>query len=185
MGTGGNALVTALDSRTGALRWQRRLHPGNLFGSDLNCLAADATGGLYGGTEPGAAFALDQATGAVRWSIDVGGSAEAGVSRAPNAVLVPVYEVGLVALAPADGARLWTYSHSSYTGWTPASGGGVAYMTSPLGDGGSSIRAVSLTDGGELASMDLPIATGLGPAISRGRLYAAGINRVFCLGLPG
>jgi outer membrane protein assembly factor BamB len=96
------------------------------------------------GTAKGRVFALDERTGAVRWTADVGGPVFSTLAIAESKVIVPTQRGELVALAVADGSRVWTYrgAQKGYAA-SPAVAGGRVYLGSKDGR----FHAVNLANG--------------------------------------
>jgi outer membrane protein assembly factor BamB len=93
---------------------------------------------LYTGTDAGTVYAIDTATGAVRWSTQVGSA----VTDTPAArfqgslegeLYVPTASGKLVDLDGAFGSVLWTADTSARIGTQPADAGGVIFTASTDG----------------------------------------------------
>ena len=94
------------------------------------------------GTDAGSVYAVDEATGAVRWTASVGSAVTADVGIADGTVLVPTAANGLVAL-PLAGCGAPTCAPT----WSSATAGGVAQQ--PVSAGGAVFVG---HDGGVLAA---------------------------------
>jgi outer membrane protein assembly factor BamB len=108
--------IVCLDPKTGAKLWQY-----DLPRSVHTALAADRTT-LYANCKNGTVYALDRATGELRWKRPVGTSFATGpvIANAPNSPFsVAVYSVSLegrvVALNPRTGEPFWTRDLAEYS----------------------------------------------------------------------
>ena len=126
---------------------------------------------VYIGTSAGTVYALDAATGAVRWTASVGAAVSASVALAEGVLYVPTADGRLVAL-DATGTTLWEASTGARIGVQPAVAGGVVYAGSDDG----SVDAFPAAGCGATTCTALWSAeagsriTGA-PAVSRGQLY--------------
>jgi outer membrane protein assembly factor BamB len=149
-----------------------------LPGSTATSAALDADNStLFVGVDTGSVHALDEATGAIEWSADVGSAVSATPSVAEGVLFVPTAAGELLAF-DADGcgeamcSPLWSATTGAAIDAQPAVAGGVVYTGSSDGSldafatagcGGSLCTAVWSADTGSAI-------TGA-PAVSRGRLF--------------
>lgn len=121
----------ALDRDTGKEVWKRPLTPGGFFGGVIGSaafvdgvLVMTSNGGdPQTGQPPGVArvFALDPATGAIRWtSEDFPGMIFAPVSAVPGVAFVGTDRGTMVALDTRTGRRLWSFTAPNKTACGPA-----------------------------------------------------------------
>lgn len=147
---------------------------------------------VYAGTAAGTVYALDAATGDVRWTAAVGARVTAPPALAGGTLFVPTEDGDLVAVA-ADGCGertctpLWTAAAGSEITVQPAVAGGVVFTGSADG----TLHAFPAAGCGAPACTDLwSASTGSritgAPAVSSGRLYAGtGDGRVLAYAPPG
>jgi len=88
---------------------------------------------VYVGTTAGTVYALDAATGAVRWSVALGAAVSAPPALAEGVLYVPTADQRVVAVDAADGAAQWTAATAGVVGVQPAVAGGVVYTGSRTG----------------------------------------------------
>lgn len=79
----------------------------------------------YVGTDAGTLYALDTATGAIRWSLPVGSPVAQSPALAYGTLFVPTASGALVALDAATGSRQWSTAATSALSAQPAVAGGV------------------------------------------------------------
>ena len=146
---------------------------------------------VYVGTSAGTVYALDAATGAVRWTAAVGAAVNDSPALANGKLYVPTGDGDLVVLA-ADGcgaatcSPLWTGATGSSLGVQPAVAGGVVFTGSADGTvtafdaaGCGAATCSSLWDAGTGSAV-----TGA-PAVSAGRLYVGTTDGfLYAFGLP-
>jgi outer membrane protein assembly factor BamB len=97
--------LLSIDSKTGKRNWS--------FGDNGEITAVYATpilveDGLIFTDESGKVFALDQATGAVRWTLDAGGETMAGLLRVDDTFVIALEKGELRAYKISDRTPLWT-----------------------------------------------------------------------------
>ena len=126
------------------------------------------------GTDSGTVYAVDEATGAVRWTADVGSAVTADVGIADGTVLVPTAANGVVALPLAGcGAAtcgpVWSSAVVGGVAQQPVSAGGAVFVAHDggvvaayptVGCGAAPCAPVWSTDVGEV--FDAPMAIGSG-----------------------
>src|SRR5262249_34577454 len=133
---------------------------------------------LYAGTDAGTVYAVDSATGAVRWSAAVGSAVTGSVALAGDTLYVATPSGALVALAAGGcGAAPCTPAWSAATGSSvsqqPAVANGVVYTASA--DGSLHAFATSGCGGDATCPALWSHATGRqlsdAPIVSSGRLF--------------
>jgi outer membrane protein assembly factor BamB len=146
---------------------------------------------VYTGTTAGTVYALDAATGAVRWTAPVGAAVTQSPALADGKLYVPTVDGDLVVLA-AGGcgsstcSPLWQGPTGSRIGTQPAVAGGVVFTGSDNGQ----VTAFDAAGCGAAScpgiwDEDLGGAVTGGPAVSAGRLYVGTADGVLSvLGLP-
>lgn len=185
VGTGGNALVTAVNAATGALLWRRRLHPSNLYGTDLGPVGTDTAGRVFAATSVGTVFALSQATGATLWQHTNPDSPQyESVAVAPTAVTATSYQ-SAAAINPATGALLWNRACDN-GGFTIAAAAGLIYRTSS-GPESQVLEVFDAATGAAIRRFPIPGALELrGASISRGRIFVSDLSgQISTFALPG
>jgi hypothetical protein len=147
---------------------------------------------VYVGTDAGTVYAVDAATGAVRWTAAVGAPVKDSPALANGKLYVPTGDGDLVVLAAggcgaATCSPLWTGATGSSIGVQPAVAGGVVFTGSADGTvtafdaaGCGAATCPSLWDAGTGSAV-----TGA-PAVSAGRLYVGTTDgHLYAFGLPG
>jgi len=132
----------------------------------------DAEATVFSGTDAGTVYALDAATGAVRWSTPVGSAVTASPALAGGRLYVPTAGGSLVVLDASNGGQLWSASTGGRMGVQPAVGGGVVFT-------GSNDGSVHAYDAAGCGSSTCPalwsdnVGSGISgaPAVSAGQLY--------------
>ncbi|MFN8031399.1 MAG: PQQ-binding-like beta-propeller repeat protein [Dermatophilaceae bacterium] len=165
-----NALVAAVDRTTGPAIWQRQIHT-ELYGdTEYRLSVADETGALYVGSHDGGGRvrALEQSTGAERWSARVPGA----VYRLAltDRVLVVASANGVTGLDRATGRRSWSRAMTPTDGGL-ATGGGLAFVA----DDSPEIPVLEVASGRLLRRIPVGVSTS-GYALARGRLLAVGTS---------
>lgn len=106
--------------------------------SSTTPVLSDDLATVFVGTDAGTVYAIEAATGAVRWTAAVGSAVTALPAVADGMVLVPTASSGLVAL-PADGcgaatcAPVWTASTGASIDEQPVVAGGAVFTLSAGG----------------------------------------------------
>ncbi len=121
----------ALDRDTGEIAWETTLTPGSVFGGEIGS-AALVDGKLVvvsnvgnpatnAPTNVAKVFALDPASGTIRWEAeDFPGRIFAPVGAVPGVAFVGTDAGTLAALDTRTGRRLWTYDAPARTGCGPS-----------------------------------------------------------------
>jgi MYXO-CTERM domain-containing protein len=161
--------VLALDARTGAVLWERRT--GHAV---RNAPAVHGDVVIFGSAD-GKVFGVDAATGAPRWSYDLG----AGLSRnlswlyAAPAIADGVVYLGVqrrfAALDAATGRELWAHDPSVNGYWLSSySSAGVSggVVVAAFARGYDGVVAWDALDGRELWRVPAPLATAVNSAIA-------------------
>jgi eukaryotic-like serine/threonine-protein kinase len=163
-----NSAVTAVDSETGAARWRFQAPVGNV----LNPIAA--TGQLvYVETDGGPLYALDVATGALRFRRDLGGDLGGGPTPAGGTLFVPG-NGRLYALDPQTGAVRWSRAISGIANaGTPAYADGIVVEATL-----DRIAAFRADTGRRLWTHPVPNGRATGASIAGGSAYSANGARV-------
>lgn len=154
-----SGLVAAVSPE--ALAWRVRT-PGRGVGPPLLCcgrlfVAYDL------GSGGGGVLALDPATGAQAWQVELPVPPSAGMALAGQRLLVPQADGGLVALATADGASIWTVRAGPDRISVPPL---VAGESAWVGDVGGRLSRVDLSDGGIAWHHDLGSPITAGPELA-------------------
>ncbi len=146
---------------------------------------------VYVGTDAGTFSAVDMATGAVRWSADLGSAVVAPPAVAPGTALVPTASGSLVALA-TDGcgastcAPLWSSPTGSPLTVQPGAAGDVVFV----GAADGSVDAFATAGCGAAVcapvwSADTGSSITGAPAISNGRVFVGTLDgRLIAYGPP-
>jgi outer membrane protein assembly factor BamB len=124
--------VVALEARTGAVRWRRRIGP-----SETSPLVDD--GRVYVGDWNGWVYALDAKSGQELWRFRTGGEVKGALALSGRRLYVGSYDHHLYALAARTGRLLWRGSAQERLGGrgtfysTPAAAYGRVYIGSTDG----------------------------------------------------
>jgi len=183
-----NAVVTALDTKTGARLWRAETAAPDDDSTNVGGGIAFDGGKLFAATGLADALAMDAATGKTLWRVKLPTAARAAPTVADGKLFIPTLDDQLVALAETDGKRIWAYQaptvDTSVLGLpAPAFADGLVVAGFGGGDliclrAGSG--AVSWTDSlasarGRTSLVDLSAIHGM-PAITEGRVYATGLG---------
>ena len=101
-------------------------------GSYVDTRPAVAGGTVYAGSDDGTVYALDTATGGLRWAYTAGDSVS-DPAVAGGTVYVGSLDFKVYALDAATGALRWAYTTGSYVLSSPAVAGGTVYVGSDYG----------------------------------------------------
>lgn len=183
-----DAVVTAYDVVSGKVLWRTETTPDDDSGTNVGGGLSFDAGTLYAATGRAQVVAIDPAKGAVRWRSRLDGAARAAPTVAEGKLFVPILGDRLVALAVADGKRVWSYqateAQTSVLGLpSPAYADGLVVAGFGSGDlvalraaTGAVVWADSLASArGRNAIADLSAIRGM-PVIQDGRVYAVGLG---------
>jgi outer membrane protein assembly factor BamB len=106
--------VVALDVADGKIVWQTPVSGG----IDAEARFDPSYGQVYVGTDDGLVYAVDPATGAVRWSYRGKGAIERRPELGGDAIYVASAADRLVALEPRTGKSIWQYEREAPEGFT-------------------------------------------------------------------
>ena len=183
-----NAVVSAYDQRSGAQLWRTETMLPDDDSTNVGGGVALDGDTLYAATGLAALLALDVTNGKPRWRQTLPAPARAAPTIVEDRLYLPTLDEQLLALARADGARLWAYQSTatmtSVLGLpSPAFTDGL--LVAGFGSGDLvCLRAVSgsvsWSDGltsarGRSSLLDFSAIPGL-PAIADGRVYAIGLG---------
>jgi putative pyrroloquinoline-quinone binding quinoprotein len=98
-------------------------------GSYIDTRPAVAGGTVYAGSDDGTVYALDAATGRLRWTYTAGDSVS-DPAVAGGTVYVGSLDFKVYALDAATGGLRWAYTTGSYVLSSPAVAGGTVYIGS-------------------------------------------------------
>jgi outer membrane protein assembly factor BamB len=157
-----DGFVAALDAKTGAARWERRVGPAGTY-VDVDSLALEGDR-LYAAVYSGAVLALDARTGKELWSF-AAPAASRVLSGAGSVFAVTAASV--LALSPASGAVLWTAHLDGSPGASPALAG--KWLLVPAGTGG--LRWLEPQSGRPLRAFEPGSGILAAPGIAEGRVY--------------
>jgi outer membrane protein assembly factor BamB len=144
-------------------------------------------GALVVGTRAGTVFAVDPASGDVRWQFQTDGEVDAtpAVVGAPGGtegssessdggtVYAGSYDGNLYALSAADGSERWRYETDGFVSAAPAVDGDGAYFTSEAG----TLAAVETADGSERWTVEVAERTDCAPVVAAGVVYVGTADR--------
>jgi outer membrane protein assembly factor BamB len=157
-----DGFVAALDPATGAARWERRVSPSGTH-LDVDSLAVEGDR-LYAAAFSGAVLALEARTGKDVWSAAAPGASRVVVG---GGFVFAVTSTSVVALAPLNGAQLWTTPLDGSPGATPALAG--KWLLVPAGSGG--LRWLEAATGRPLRRFEPGTGVLAGPGVGAGRVY--------------
>ncbi len=100
------------------------------IGSGILSSPAVANGLVYVGSNKGAVYALDAATGSMVWSYQTGGAIYSSPAVADGVVYLGSWDKSVYALNATTGEKLWSYQTGSYVQSSPAVANGVVYIAS-------------------------------------------------------
>jgi outer membrane protein assembly factor BamB len=100
------------------------------IGSGILSSPAVANGLVYVGSNKGAVYALDAATGMMIWSYQTGGAIYSSPAVADGVVYLGSWDKSVYALNATTGEKLWSYQTGSYVQSSPAVANGVVYIAS-------------------------------------------------------
>jgi outer membrane protein assembly factor BamB len=135
-----DGVLRAFDAATGTQRWSVKMPAQHMFGAPP--VAVDGTVYVHGSGSGGTLFAIDSASGAVRWQTNLGGGGNGSPAVVDDAVYVsyPCYVHRIDALT---GAIAWTWSGGCIGGGgrTPVVANGSVYARDTLGGSGVILNA--------------------------------------------
>jgi outer membrane protein assembly factor BamB len=143
-----------------ALRWS------HLTGNYVSSPAV-AGGTVYYGSEDSKVYALDAATGRLRWSYTTGGGVYAGPAVAGGIVYIGSDDGNLYALNAATGHLRWSYDTRYAVESTPVLAGGTVYF----GSFDHKVFALSAATGRLRWSYSAQDAVVSSPAVAGGTVY--------------
>jgi outer membrane protein assembly factor BamB len=155
--------VAALDPKTGAARWERRVAPADDH-LDVDAIALDG-GRLFAAAYSGAVLALDVRSGDALWTAKAPGAAQLTLA---GGLVVAVTQASVVALSPANGATLWT---AGLGGGAPAGAPTAAGKWVLVPSGAAGLRFVEAASGRTLRVFDPGTGVSAPPALAGGRVY--------------
>jgi outer membrane protein assembly factor BamB len=167
----------ALDVKTGAARWERRVAPAGTH-LDVDALLVDA-GRVYAAAYSGAVLALDGRTGATLWSFDAPGAARLALGKG---LVIAVTTTSVHGLSPVDGGAIWTTPLGGSPTGIPAVVG--KWLLVPAGTGG--LRWMEASTGRLLRVFDPGTGVSSTPGVAPGRVYIlSNGGDLFALDLAG
>lgn len=132
--------IVSLDTTSGAQRWR--------FPATVDTLASYAPAAsadtVFAGPGDGHLYALDRATGGLRWSKDISRDWQylRQITVADGILVAGTYKEILAGMALEDGGRLWSFNAGNFINSQHVAGG-AAHLWSPTGW----IYAISLANG--------------------------------------
>ncbi len=126
---------------------------------------------MYTVTGNGTVYALNAATGALRWRVRLRTEVDASLAVADGAVYVPGEPGELYALKAATGARLWHTLLPGYAVSSPAVAGGVVYLGTDHTDVGDLLAFNAVTGKGVWDIQNSNGAVDATPAVANGVVY--------------
>jgi outer membrane protein assembly factor BamB len=157
-----DGFVAALDPRTGAARWERRVAPAGAQ-LDVDGLVAD-DGRLYAAAYSGAVLALDARTGQTLWSAEAPGASRLALA---GGLVVAVTPSAILGLAPSDGGAIWKAPIAGAPAAEPALAG--KWLLVPTGRGG--LRWLEASTGRLLRTFEPGSGVSASPGVHDGRVY--------------
>jgi outer membrane protein assembly factor BamB len=159
----GNGTLSALDARTGELRWEETI------GSSVTASPLYADGVVAAGTQEGAIVALDAATGSEQWRFDAGSRAGASLAASDGVLVAGTDDGILFGLDIATGALQWQITTAGPLTRGPAIADGSLYV----GVAGGRFSAIDLATRDVLWAVELGPGELATPAVSDGTVYTA------------
>ena len=170
--------------RQPAVRAQRRhrrpaVDVPRLAAAPLSARPPCVNGTVYTVTGNGTVYALNAATGALRWRVKLRTEVDASLAVADGAVYVPGEPGELYALKAATGARLWHALLPGYAVSSPAVAGGVVYLGTDHTDVGDLLAFNAVTGKRVWDIQDSNGAVDAAPAVANGVVYWAASGSVY------
>ncbi len=185
-----DAVVSCFDAMSGARIWQFDTTAEDDGGTNVGGGIAFDDGTLYVATGRAQALALDPATGQPRWRQTIDSAARAAPTVAEGKLFIPMLGDRLVALAAADGKRLWGYQAAesttavlglpspAYADGLVVAGFGSGDLVALRGASGAVVWSDSLAAArGRESLVDLSAIHGM-PVIQNGQVFAIGLGSV-------
>ena len=185
-----DAVVTAFDTRDGRQLWQSETRGKHNRSSNVGGGTALDGGTLYVATGRGDVLAYDAATGKQRWRNSLAAAARAAPTVIDGRLLIPTIDDQMVALAAADGRRVWAYQATNadtsllglpspaYADGLLVAGFGSGELVCLRATGGSVAWADSLAaTRGRNSLIDLSAIHGM-PVVEGGQVFATGLGGV-------
>ncbi len=183
-----DAHVAAFDLARGNRRWRVDTQSDENRSTNIGGGIAIEGGVVYGTAGRGEVFALDAATGQLKWRKPLGTPARSGPALANGHMHFTTLDDQLLALNMADGERVWGYqgnpaSTTVLAEAAPAisdgfvvAGFGSGELVALRADSGALVWSDSLASArGRNSSVDLSAIRAL-PVIDRGRVFAIGVG---------
>lgn len=183
-----DAQVTAYDLVSGKRLWRIDTTSEDDRSTNVGGGIAFDAGMVFASTGRGEALALDAAAGDVKWRQKLDQAARAAPTVADGKLFIPLLGDKLVALATADGARLWSYQASdsqtevlglpspAYADGFVVAGFGSGELVALRANSGAVVWGDSLAaTRGRNSVSDLSAIHGM-PVIQDGRVYAVGLG---------
>jgi outer membrane protein assembly factor BamB len=157
-----DGFAIALDVKTGAQRWSRRVAPAGTH-LDVDGLAVDGER-LYAAAFSGAVLALDARSGETLWSVEAPGATRLALA---GGLVVAVTSASVVGLSPTDGGAIWTTPLGGSPSGAPAVAG--KWLLVPAGPGG--VRWLEAANGRLLRVFQPGTGVFGTPGVGGGRVY--------------
>ncbi|MBW2734561.1 MAG: PQQ-binding-like beta-propeller repeat protein [Deltaproteobacteria bacterium] len=171
---GDDERLRLLSTKDGAQQWSVRAGPCNKlpgFGPDRVLCHVDSAPVSRGGVVYFAAdalYALDVASGKVRWRKSLPGHAHGALALAGDTLIVATQGFAVLAFARDDGRLLWNHPVRGHCDTTPAIAGDRVYV----GCDDAQLHALGLADGKPLWTLRTRRAVRSSPAVDKaGRVY--------------
>jgi outer membrane protein assembly factor BamB len=130
-----------------------------------------ANGVVYAGSSSGRLYAMNAATGALRWRFATG-NVESSSAVADGVVYTGTLVHKVYALNAATGARLWTFTAGDAVSSSPAVANGVVYFGSADGR----VYALNAATGTPLWTFTTGSVVGSSPAVANGVVYIESLD---------
>jgi outer membrane protein assembly factor BamB len=154
--------LSALDAKTGAPRWERRVAPAGDF-LDLDATPQVAAGRVYVAAWSGAVAALDAATGSTVWETPLPASARLQLA---GHTLVAVTAKSVVGVSTADGRPTWSLPLPGEPAGSPVAIRGMAVVPT-----GKALLWIDVATGRKVRELDPGSGVTASPAALGHRMY--------------
>jgi outer membrane protein assembly factor BamB len=154
--------ASALDFKTGATRWERRVAPAGTH-LDVDALLVDG-GRVYAAAYSGAVLCLDARGGETIWSFEAPGAAQLALA---GGLVVAVTSSSVHGLSPVDGGAIWTTPLGGSPAGVPLVVG--KWLLVPAGRGG--LRWLEASTGRLLRVFEPGTGVSASPGAVDGRVY--------------